>query len=250
MHNSCPKDDKDERLCMTSTYEYSRICKTVRAFDLCCKPIGICNGLRVRGGEGAQAQRAKDFPFETDRLFNSINVPIDPIPMKLCIWLFLTCASLTSNVLSKEVRHQRSESIMIDFLSCIQDVLAEKILQLTDWSLKKPVIRMNSDRFKQFVKTAPRNYSMIVMFTALAAQRQCGICKQVSFARRISRFYAFLRRPAHDEYQIVAQSYRYSSAFSDKLFFAMVDFDEGSEVFQSVRSRMFEFYQFFLTLCF
>ena len=44
-----------------------------------------------------------------------------------------------------------------------------------------------------------------------------------------------LHRQAHDEFQIVAQSYRYSSAFSNKVFFAMVDFDEGSEVFQYVR---------------
>ena len=41
-------------------------------------------------------------------------------------------------------------------------------------------------------------------------------------------------RHAHDEFQVVAQSYRYSKAFSNKLFFAMVDFDEGAEVFQYV----------------
>ena len=48
---------------------------------------------------------------------------------------------------------------------------------------------------------------------------------------------AFLRlfRHASDEYQIVANSYRYSSAYSNKVFFAMVDFDEGVDVFQSVR---------------
>jgi hypothetical protein len=43
-----------------------------------------------------------------------------------------------------------------------------------------------------------------------------------------------LLRQAHDEYQIVAQSYRYSSAFSNKVFFGMVDFDDGAEVFQYV----------------
>jgi len=44
----------------------------------------------------------------------------------------------------------------------------------------------------------------------------------------------FLQRQAHDEFQIVAQSYRYSSAFTNKVFFAMVDFDDGSDVFQYV----------------
>lgn len=56
------------------------------------------------------------------------------------------------------------------------------------------------------------------MFTALQPSRQCVIC-----------------RPANDEYQIVANSYRYSTSYSNKLFFAMVDFDEGSDVFQQLR---------------
>jgi len=46
--------------------------------------------------------------------------------------------------------------------------------------------------------------------------------------------FVFLQRPAHDEFQLVAQSYRYSDAFTNKLFFGMVDFDEGAEVFQQV----------------
>jgi hypothetical protein len=42
------------------------------------------------------------------------------------------------------------------------------------------------------------------------------------------------KRQALDEFQIVAQSYRYSSAFTNRVFFALVDFDDGSEVFQYV----------------
>ncbi|CAF1000169.1 unnamed protein product [Adineta steineri] len=120
--------------------------------------------------------------------------------MKQFIWLFFICICTLPNVLSKE------------------DVLSEKIQQLTDWSLKKPIIRLNSERFKHYVKTAPRNYSMIIMLTALSPSRSCGICKQ-----------------AQDEFQIVAQSYRYSSAFTNKLFFAMVDFDDGQDVFQYLK---------------
>merc|ERR1712200_173270 len=62
------------------------------------------------------------------------------------------------------------------------------------------------------------NYSIVVMGTALQASRQCAICKQAS-----------------DEYQLVANSYRYSQFFSNKLFFAMVDFDEGTDVFQAMK---------------
>ena len=111
-------------------------------------------------------------------------------------------------------------------LLCIADAekkkdagsLADKVSQLVDLSTKKSVIKLNGNKFRDFVKSAPRNYSIIVMFTALSASRQCAICKQAS-----------------DEYQLVANSYRYSQLFSNKLFFAMVDFDEGPDVFQAMK---------------
>jgi len=96
--------------------------------------------------------------------------------------------------------------------------LAEKVQQLVDLSAKRPVIRLNGNKFRDYVRNSPRNYSIVVMFTALSAQRQCAICKQAS-----------------EEYQIVANSYRYSQQYSDNLFFAMVDFDEGPDVFQIMK---------------
>ena len=44
-------------------------------------------------------------------------------------------------------------------------------------------------------------------------------------------------RQANDEFQIVANSYRYSQQYSNQMFFAMVDFDEGSDVFTSVSKK-------------
>jgi len=97
--------------------------------------------------------------------------------------------------------------------------LNDRVKQMVDLSLRRPVIRMNTDKFRDLIKAAPRNYSVVVMFTALAAQRQCAICKM-----------------AHDEFQIVANSYHYSHMGSSKaLFFAMVDFDEGFDVFQMMK---------------
>ena len=43
-------------------------------------------------------------------------------------------------------------------------------------------------------------------------------------------------RQANDEFLIVANSWRYSQQYSNKLFFAMVDYDEGPEVFSTVSS--------------
>lgn len=96
--------------------------------------------------------------------------------------------------------------------------LSEKVQQLLEMNAKRPVMRFNGNRFRDFVKSVPRNYSVVIMFTAMAPARQCVIC-----------------RHAHDEYTIVANSYRYSQIYSNKLFFAMVDFDEGSDVFQMLR---------------
>ena len=97
-------------------------------------------------------------------------------------------------------------------------VLNDKIQSLVDSSAKRPVLRLNGNKFREYVRNSPRNYSMIVMFTALSAQRQCAICKQAS-----------------DEYHMVANSYRYSSQYSNKMFFSMVDFDEGPDVFQIMK---------------
>uniref|UniRef100_A0A6A7FLU3 Tumor suppressor candidate 3-like n=1 Tax=Hirondellea gigas TaxID=1518452 RepID=A0A6A7FLU3_9CRUS len=96
--------------------------------------------------------------------------------------------------------------------------LGERAGQLTDMATKKPILTLNAEKFKQYVKATPRNYSMIVMFTALATNRQCGICRHAS-----------------DEYQLVGNSWRYSPTFSNKLFFSMLDFDEGSDIFQQLQ---------------
>ncbi|XP_046582052.1 tumor suppressor candidate 3-like isoform X1 [Haliotis rubra] len=56
------------------------------------------------------------------------------------------------------------------------------------------------------------------MLTALQAQRQCSVCRQ-----------------ANEEYTILANSWRYSQQFSNKLFFALVDYDEGPDVFQNLK---------------
>ncbi|CAG0913885.1 unnamed protein product [Notodromas monacha] len=96
--------------------------------------------------------------------------------------------------------------------------LGERVQQLMDTMTKRSVVRLNTDKFKQYVKALPRNYSMIIMFTAMAPQRQCAICRHAS-----------------DEFQIVANSYRYSQLFSNKMFFGVVDFDEGADIFTSLK---------------
>jgi len=95
--------------------------------------------------------------------------------------------------------------------------LQERVQQLLDLSSRRPVVKLTNKLFKDLVRGSPRNYSVIVMFTALSPQRGCAVCRQAS-----------------DEFTLVANSYRYSQFYSSKMFFAMVDFDEGGEVFQSL----------------
>ncbi|KAL5012059.1 hypothetical protein ScPMuIL_010610 [Solemya velum] len=108
------------------------------------------------------------------------------------------------------------------FVSSVQkkkdDTLGEKVQQLMDWNNKKSIIRLNSETFRQYVRTVPRNYSVVVMLTALQQQRQCSVCRQ-----------------ANDEYTILANSWRYSQLYSNRLFFAMVDYDEGPDVFSHLK---------------
>lgn len=96
--------------------------------------------------------------------------------------------------------------------------LNERVQHLSDASMKKPIVHLNSEKFRQLVKGTPRNYSMIVMFTALAPSRQCDVC-----------------RHAADEYSLLGNSWRYSPSFSNKLFFGILDFDGGSEIFQQMK---------------
>ena len=54
------------------------------------------------------------------------------------------------------------------------------------------------------------------------------------FIGTLSRKHFCIFREANAEYQILANSWHYSPSYSNHLFFAMVDFDEGSDVFQAV----------------
>jgi hypothetical protein len=96
-------------------------------------------------------------------------------------------------------------------------LLDEKVSQLIELSSKRSVIRFDGKKFHNYVKATPRNYSTVVMFTALQSHRQCGAC-----------------RDANSEFEVLADSWRFSEKFKGSLFFAMVDYDDGPDVFNSL----------------
>ena len=114
--------------------------------------------------------------------------------MKVVLWtLALVLALCSSHVLGQS---KKKDSVS----------LGEKVQQLIDSSAKRPVIRLNGNKFRDYVRNSPRNYSIVVMFTALSAQRQCAICKQAS-----------------EEYQVVANCSTCRGSNYDFYFFYKPD---------------------------
>lgn len=96
--------------------------------------------------------------------------------------------------------------------------LTEKIGHLKEMTVKKGIIKLNNFKFRDYVKWSARNYSFVIMFTALEPHRQCSICSAV-----------------YDEFVITAKSFQLSYGLSDRLFFGIIDFDDGSEIFQTLQ---------------
>lgn len=124
--------------------------------------------------------------------------------MKTLLSLLLVILTLTINTVIS------SEATTLD----------ERIQQLNEMTERRPVIKLNGDKFSKFIgsQSVPRNYSFIVMMTAMAPHRSCMICRQ-----------------ANDEFMITASSFRNSPHFDSKrLYFGSVDFDDGSDIFNSL----------------
>nr|XP_054754864.1 tumor suppressor candidate 3-like [Lytechinus pictus] len=119
---------------------------------------------------------------------------------------------LGAAILAVIICHQQSNAVKKE------EQLGERVKQLVEWGNKRAVIRMNGDKYRLYAKSSPRNYSLVIMLTAMQPQRQCSVCKAVG-----------------EEYQILANSWRYSQAYSNKLFFASVDYDEAADVFKSLK---------------
>uniref|UniRef100_A0A0K0DX98 Dolichyl-diphosphooligosaccharide--protein glycosyltransferase subunit MAGT1 n=1 Tax=Strongyloides stercoralis TaxID=6248 RepID=A0A0K0DX98_STRER len=98
-----------------------------------------------------------------------------------------------------------------------QLTLEDKISNLQDSLYRRPMMSLNTEKFKQYVSSSPRNYSIIAMFTALSPQMNCQVCK-----------------PAYDEYEVLANSYRHQYPEAKKLYFVMVDYADAPEIFASI----------------
>lgn len=97
----------------------------------------------------------------------------------------------------------------------------ERVSNLYQMTYNKGLIKMDTKKFDDYVRIRPRNYSVIAMTTALNPKRGCQVCKE-----------------AHSEFTILYNSYRTNNNkdFQDKkVFFAIIDFDDASDVFQQLK---------------
>ncbi|KRX90058.1 Magnesium transporter protein 1 [Trichinella pseudospiralis] len=94
--------------------------------------------------------------------------------------------------------------------------LEEKVTFMQDWLAKRSVLRLNNAKFQQYVRSSPRNYSVIILLTS-QSNRQCRICGVVQ-----------------DEFEVVASSYRFTNMNSKRLYFVLADYEEAGEVFHTL----------------
>ncbi|KAG0326175.1 oligosaccharyl transferase subunit ost3/OST6 [Dissophora globulifera] len=95
-----------------------------------------------------------------------------------------------------------------------EELLAEKVARLQTTAIRnKGIVDLESSTFDD-VLAMPRNFSVVILFTAISSEFQCVPCKNFD-----------------PEYRLVASTW---SKLSDKsrLFFGIIDFKKGQAIFQ------------------
>ncbi|CAH8594243.1 unnamed protein product [Heterobilharzia americana] len=102
----------------------------------------------------------------------------------------------------------------------LEETLENKVRRMSELSTGQSYINLNFDQFNLLLRSQPRNYSVILLLTALGSGRNCVPCKQ-----------------AFEEFQIVATSWKYSKQRDNRLFFAVGDFDNAPAIFESLHQE-------------
>ncbi|KAI5820287.1 hypothetical protein BZA77DRAFT_302044 [Pyronema omphalodes] len=100
--------------------------------------------------------------------------------------------------------------------SAAVDDKTPKFSQLLTSNAKSGVIQLNNELYNA-ITTAPRNYTAVVLLTALAPQFGCQLCKDFQ-----------------PEYDLLAKSWQAQHNNGDGLFFSSLDFQNGRETFMKL----------------
>ena len=111
----------------------------------------------------------------------------------------------------------------------------QQLIQLA--SAGDGIIRLNSDTFD--LLTSPRRtWSATIQLTALDKRRRCNPCRLVFHHIHSAVFYSAINREFDPSWNAVGKAWTYTSPDTrNQHFFATLDFDEGTSVFQRVRPR-------------
>ncbi|KAM7533454.1 hypothetical protein Aperf_G00000120693 [Anoplocephala perfoliata] len=115
-------------------------------------------------------------------------------------------------------------------LSDVEDsaILERKINGLTSYLDNSHVIRLDYEKYKEYLVRPPRNYSVILMLTALKDRHSCHHCQS-----------------AADEFYILVNAFYKSNIDKTRLFFAVADYDDDPKIFTSLNQNTVPVYLHF-----
>uniref|UniRef100_A0A915ET35 Magnesium transporter protein 1 n=1 Tax=Echinococcus canadensis TaxID=519352 RepID=A0A915ET35_9CEST len=100
------------------------------------------------------------------------------------------------------------------------DILGQKVKTIVSLLDQSKLLPLDFEKYNEFLLKAPRNYSVILMLTALSHRHNCHHCQL-----------------AADEFAILSRSYFLSKTNENELFFAVADYDGDSEIFTSLNQN-------------
>lgn len=126
-------------------------------------------------------------------------------------------------MLSSRSRIGQLLSLLLSFSLCLSIVAAaksdDKVAKFTTLSTKSPksLITLDDSLYDQIAK-APRDYTAVVLLTALDQRYGCALC-----------------RDFHPDFELMAKSSYGKQGPDSKLFFGSLDFGVGRATFQKVQ---------------
>ncbi|VUZ50996.1 unnamed protein product [Hymenolepis diminuta] len=100
------------------------------------------------------------------------------------------------------------------------DILDRKVINLKSSLDTSNVIRLDFEKYNEYLVQTPRNYSVILMLTAMTERHECHHCQS-----------------AAEEFFILINAFYMSKADKTRLFFAIADFDDDPKIFTSLNQN-------------
>lgn len=137
----------------------------------------------------------------------------------IAVFIFLIVFSISTLIVSASSSSSSSASSS-SVSSENHPGLIERVTRLNDVLAKKgDVIKLDGEMYTKLLRTAPRNYSVVLMLTSLNPRQNCKPCVHVA-----------------QEFAVAANSWRRSNKYvPSSLYFAIAEFDSSPEIFEKLK---------------